>query len=301
MFGSCANKPHRLLLLVGALALGATSLASCSDDEPAKASANATSSTTPEEVKAPLTEVVVKLPKMLAGGAAAADAAAAGEFDTASEEYDELHEVWEEVEGTVKDTDRDLYEEIETAQGLIRTGPRARTPHGSSRVPTTRSRRSSASSPRTALIAHGPRPDRRRLAPGPVAGSSVPCCCVGLVVAVGFVGRWPGAAPRRTAPDLQRHGNAVSSTRPSTSCARCGGRSIARCGCSTQGRRTRPSARPRTGYLDCFESVEAPLDVVAGRRLPLRGRGRVRPGARPHRDEGTHRRDPRPDRRRCGA
>jgi hypothetical protein len=30
--------------------------------------------------------------------------------------------VWEEVEGTVKATDRDLYESIETAQGLIKDG-----------------------------------------------------------------------------------------------------------------------------------------------------------------------------------
>jgi hypothetical protein len=119
MFGSFANKPHRLLLLVGALALGATSLVSCSDDEPATAS---TSSTSPEAVKAPMAEVVVKLPRMLAGGEAAAAAAKAGQFDTASKEFEKLHEVWEEVEGTVKDTDRDLYEEIETAQGLIRDG-----------------------------------------------------------------------------------------------------------------------------------------------------------------------------------
>ena len=117
MFGSCANKPHRLLLLAGALALGATSLASCSDDEPAKASSAST--TSPEAVKAPLTEVVVKLPKMLAGGDAAAAAATAGQFDTASKEYDKLDEVWEEVEGTVKDADRDLYEAIETAQGPV--------------------------------------------------------------------------------------------------------------------------------------------------------------------------------------
>jgi len=36
--------------------------------------------------------------------------------------YEELHEVWEEVEGTVKSTDRDLYESIETAQSLIKDG-----------------------------------------------------------------------------------------------------------------------------------------------------------------------------------
>ena len=59
---------------------------------------------------------------LVAGGDAAKAAAAADDFDKASQEFDELHEVWEEVEGTVKSTDSDIYERIETAQGLIKDG-----------------------------------------------------------------------------------------------------------------------------------------------------------------------------------
>ena len=82
----------------------------------------AESSKTPEDIKAPMSEVVAKLPTMVDGGDAAKAAAADGDFDKAAKEFDELHEVWEEVEGTVKSTDPDIYERIETAQGLIKDG-----------------------------------------------------------------------------------------------------------------------------------------------------------------------------------
>jgi hypothetical protein len=102
-----------------ALALaGAAFLAACSDDS----SGETSSGQTPEELKAPMSEVLSKLPTMVDKGSDAKTAAADGDFDKATSEFDELHEVWEEVEGTVKDTDADIYEQIETAQGLIRDG-----------------------------------------------------------------------------------------------------------------------------------------------------------------------------------
>jgi hypothetical protein len=97
---------------------GAAFLAACSDDS----SGETSSGRTPEEVKAPMSEVLSKLPTMVDKGSDAKAAAADGDFDEATSEFDELHEVWEEVEGTVKDTDADTYEQIETAQGLIRDG-----------------------------------------------------------------------------------------------------------------------------------------------------------------------------------
>jgi hypothetical protein len=107
------------VLAVMACVLGmATFVAACSDDE----SSGSKSEQTPEDVKAPMSEVLDKLPTMVDLGNEASTAASDGDFDTATEKFDELHEVWEEVEGTVKDTDADTYEQIETAQGLIRDG-----------------------------------------------------------------------------------------------------------------------------------------------------------------------------------
>ena len=112
---------RRILGLVAASVLGLGLLTACGDDD--KAGTNATTPpTSPEEVKAPMPEVLQKLPTIVAGGEAAAAAAGKGDFDTALTEYEELHEVWERVEGTIKDTDLNSYEQFETAQGLIRDG-----------------------------------------------------------------------------------------------------------------------------------------------------------------------------------
>jgi Ribonuclease G/E len=108
----------RFLAVVLCLLTGAMFVAACSDDS----SGETTSEQTPEDVKAPISEVLTKLPTMVEGGDKAKTAAADGDFEAAAEEFDELHEVWEEVEGTVKDRDADLYEQIETAQGLIKDG-----------------------------------------------------------------------------------------------------------------------------------------------------------------------------------
>jgi hypothetical protein len=105
------------LVLAGVLTLGPL-MAACSDDDPEESS----TTTAPEDVKAPMEEVLAGLPEILEAGEAADAAAAEGDFDAVLAEYEELHEVWEEVEGTIKDTDRDTYEEIETAQSLIKDG-----------------------------------------------------------------------------------------------------------------------------------------------------------------------------------
>jgi hypothetical protein len=104
-----------------ALLLGlAAVLAACgSDGSPA---ASTTSTESPESVTVPMSEVLAGLPALSMAGTAASKQAAAGDFDAALDTYQELHEGWEKVEGTVKDTDPDLYEAIETAQGLIHDG-----------------------------------------------------------------------------------------------------------------------------------------------------------------------------------
>jgi hypothetical protein len=108
----------RLFAVLGFVLAGSTFIAACSDDS----SGETKSAETPEDVKAPMSEVLSKLPTMVDKGNEAKTAAADGDFDSAASEFEELHEVWEEVEGTVKDTDADIYEQIETAQGLIKDG-----------------------------------------------------------------------------------------------------------------------------------------------------------------------------------
>lgn len=100
-----------LLLVVG--------LAACGDDS---SSDDASDSVTPEDVQVPMSEVVAGLPGMVDLGNAAASAGATGDYTTALAKYDDLHEVWEGIEGTIKSTDQDVYERIETAQGLIKDG-----------------------------------------------------------------------------------------------------------------------------------------------------------------------------------
>ena len=60
-------------------------------------------------------------------------------------------------------------------------------------------------------------------------------------------------------------------------------------------------AEARSGYLDCFEGIEAPLDVVAGVDFRFAGRGHLRPGARPDRHRRADRRGPRPHRAPCAG
>jgi len=112
--------PRSFAVATAVAVLGLTGLTACGSDDGGDDASDVTGS--PEDVKAPMEEVLAKLPTIVTAGSAAADAATAGDFDTAAAKYDELHEVWEEVEGTIKDTDPDAYEAIETAQGLINDG-----------------------------------------------------------------------------------------------------------------------------------------------------------------------------------
>ncbi len=102
---------------VGLLSVG--SLAACGDDSK---SDDTSDSVAPEDVKVPMDQVLAGLPEIVEHGNAAAGAANSGDFATAAKEYDELHEAWEAIEGTIKDTDLDTYEAMETAQGLIKDG-----------------------------------------------------------------------------------------------------------------------------------------------------------------------------------
>lgn len=100
------------------IALGSLLVACGSDD----ASSSDTTSRESSYEEIPMSEVLEGLPAMLAAADEAQAAADADDFDGVLASYDDLHEVWEEVEGTVKATDRDLYEQIESAQSLIKDG-----------------------------------------------------------------------------------------------------------------------------------------------------------------------------------
>lgn len=107
------------------LALGVGGLAACGDDDDASSEDSTTTTAgegSPEDVKVSLAAVLAGLPGIKQAGNAAAAVAESGDFDAALDLYDDLHEAWEGVEGTLKDTDEDAYEAIETAQGLIRDG-----------------------------------------------------------------------------------------------------------------------------------------------------------------------------------
>ena len=113
------RRGFRLAAVLACLLAGATFVAACDDGSSGDA---APEQTTPEDVKAPMAQVLAKLPNMVQEGNEAKSAAAAGDFDRAATKFEELHEIWEEIEGTVKDTDADIYEQIETAQGLLKDG-----------------------------------------------------------------------------------------------------------------------------------------------------------------------------------
>jgi hypothetical protein len=112
---------RRALALTAVALLGVGSLAACGDDS-GRSDDDASDEVAPEDVKVSMAEVLAGLPAILEHADAAASAGASGDYTTAEHEYEELHEVWEGIEGTIKDTDLDAYEAIETAQGLIKDG-----------------------------------------------------------------------------------------------------------------------------------------------------------------------------------
>jgi hypothetical protein len=107
------------------LAVGVGGLAACGDDDDTSSQDGTTTTAgegSPEDVKVPLEAVLAGLPGIKQAGNTAATVAAGGDFDTALGLYDDLHKAWQGLEGTLKDTDVDAYEAIETAQGLIKDG-----------------------------------------------------------------------------------------------------------------------------------------------------------------------------------
>ena len=104
------------LLLVLAVTAGA-----CSSSK--KSSGSTTSSTVaPEAIKAPLSEVLTKLPKMVGIGNEVATEAGVGNWSAAKTTDDTIEGVWSTIEGTVKDRDPDAYVSIEDAQARITRG-----------------------------------------------------------------------------------------------------------------------------------------------------------------------------------
>jgi hypothetical protein len=119
---------RRALALVALSALGLGVLGACGDDEKGSGT---TTTLSPEDVKAPMSEVLAGLPQMVVLGNKAASEGQVGAFDDADDETGKIEDVWKTIEGTVKDTDIDTYEKIETAQGLIKDGAKA---HNAERI-----------------------------------------------------------------------------------------------------------------------------------------------------------------------
>jgi hypothetical protein len=86
-----STAPRRFAGLVLVGALGAASLlAACGDDD----AGSSDTTEAPEDVQAPMDEVLTGLDKMLGYAEEAGTAAAAGDFDAVLSKYDELHDVW---------------------------------------------------------------------------------------------------------------------------------------------------------------------------------------------------------------
>ena len=124
--------PRRLAVLLVALLAALATLTACSSDgspsSGAETSAQGSSKGTaaPEHTQVPVSEVHAKAPQLIQLGKDAKDAAAAGKWDEAAGMPHEIEEVWEQVEGTIKALDPEVYEQIETAQGLIGDGIEAK-------------------------------------------------------------------------------------------------------------------------------------------------------------------------------
>jgi hypothetical protein len=119
---------RRAAALVALAALGLGGLAACGNDG---SSSSTTTSQVPEDVRASMADVLAGLPQIVVLGNKAASEGQVGAFDDANDETGRIEDVWKTVEGTVKATDVDTYEKIETAQGLIKDGAQA---HNAERI-----------------------------------------------------------------------------------------------------------------------------------------------------------------------
>lgn len=114
--GSRSRRAVALTATLVGLALVGTGCSGGSDES------SSSTAPSPESVTVPMNDALAGLDIVAEGGNAAAAAAADSDFDTALTAYDQMHSEWERVEGTVKATDPDAYESMETAQGLMRDG-----------------------------------------------------------------------------------------------------------------------------------------------------------------------------------
>jgi hypothetical protein len=118
---------RRAVAMASLATFGVGLLGACGKDNPS----SSTTTLTPEEVTAPMADVLVGLPQMVILGNKAASDGQVGAFDDADAETGKIEDVWKTVEGTVKATDQNTYEKIETAQGLIKDGAQA---HNADRI-----------------------------------------------------------------------------------------------------------------------------------------------------------------------
>ena len=240
----------------------------------------------PRTCKAPMTEVLAGLPTMVDHGAAAASAAATGDYTTRARRvrgaprglgghrgHDQGHRprhlrAHRDRAGPHQGRRRERQRRAHPA-GRRRPGRRRRRVHRRQRLIPVPSARADAASTAWARGA-----SRRRCL---LACSR---CVVARRARRARAGR--RRARRRGARRRRASQGSLPSRRRSTSSARCGRRSTARCGCSTPASARRPSPRP-TRLPRLLRGRRGAARRRGGHRLPLRGGGRLRPGARPHR------------------
>jgi hypothetical protein len=108
-------RTRSLSLLIALLALVGLAAACGDDDDGTVAGDDDTETTAPEDVKAPDAEVATGLGELQDLADEVVAAVQADDTDKATAEYEEAHEVWEGIEGTIKDNDEDAYIAFEDA------------------------------------------------------------------------------------------------------------------------------------------------------------------------------------------
>ena len=116
-----SKPPHRALgrLAIVAMLVGPTFLGACTSDDSSNSDGGPTT-TAPEERVATDAEVADGLAKMQAS---VAELVAAGpDTALAAKADDELEPVWQEIEGTIKRNEPDVYVDIEDSMSLLSSG-----------------------------------------------------------------------------------------------------------------------------------------------------------------------------------
>lgn len=120
-------------LAVGAMCVVAAGLVACGDDDTDKGSGGTTAAD-PHEVFAPDPVVATGLNQLVTVATGVADTPDEAAAKRAAEG---LEPVWEEVEGTVKRNEPDLYATIEEDLSLLESGEPAKTRQGAAELDTT--------------------------------------------------------------------------------------------------------------------------------------------------------------------